>query len=82
MKFSYDEYTVITKEINIDFKKVENFVRKNVAYTDLFYIHDDFIDNLEYYLEEIYDLYNVEDELFLDDVEKAWTNYMKEKYEI
>lgn len=82
MKFSYDEYIVTTKEIDIDFEKVENFVSKDIENTDPSYIHDCFLDNICYYLEEIYKLYDIEDEIFFDDVEKAWTNYMEEKYEI
>lgn len=82
MKFNYEIVTVATKEIDIDFNKIENFVSKDIEDTDPSYIHDAFIDNICYYLEEIYKLYDIEDEYFLDSVISSWTSYMEENYEI
>lgn len=82
MKFDYDVITVSTKEIDIDFDKVYKFVEEDTQSHDPGYIHDAFLDNVCYYLEEIYELYDIEDEYFLDAVESSWTSYMEDTYEI
>ena len=82
MKFTYDVLTVSTKEIDIDFDELYKIVEEDTKSHDPSYIHDSFLDNICYYLEEIYELYDIEDEYFLDSVGSSWTSYIEDKYEI
>lgn len=80
MKFSYDVIT--TREVDIDFNEVYKFVAEDTQSHDPAYIHDAFLDNICHYLEEIYRIYDIEDEYFLDSVESSWVSYMEDNYEI
>lgn len=80
MKFHYD--VISTNEVDIDFGEVYRFVEADTKSHDPDYIHDTFLDDMCYYLEEIYELYDIEDGYFIDSVMTGWTNYIEDNYEV
>ena len=78
-------YEVITTEfVDIDFQEIFDFVKKESKLTDIDDLYYEFLDSMGYYIRSIYsrtdDLVDEDNDYFFQEVEKDWSEFLKEKY--
>lgn len=80
MKIKY--YAIIEEVDEIDFDEIYNYIEDAINNSDTTVIYDEFMDNIEYYLNRIYDIefQESENEWTVNRIDHEWYTYCVEKY--
>lgn len=81
MKYYYD--VIECYEINIDYQQVYNYIKEDNPDYDTYNIYQDFLNNIEYYFECIYnrsDFLEIDNEECVEEIKQDWQNWLDENF--
>lgn len=77
-------YEVIEcSEVDIDYQQVYDYIKEDNPSYDLYNIYQDFLDNIEYYFECIYnrsDFIAIDNEECVELIKQDWQDWLDEKF--